>query len=412
MAMTGSKIGAPEFCDASALSQGDNNNAFSFWKLPEVWREPLRSLNADSSETAERYLYERYLNEADRRPPGRMETYYRFKQLIPGALRHRLNALAVRSRQPLPFPHWPCEDALLKYWRAWLSHALRAMGVEETWHIGFWPQGRTSCVVLTHNVESPIGFQRMEAIADIEERLGFHSAWNLPLAQYPIDWNRITALAQRGFEIGAHGLRHDGQLFRSFTDFQRLKPILERLAHEHGLRGFRAPSTLRRAEWLATMDFDFDSSFADTDPYEPQPGGTCSLFPFFLSNLVELPYTLPQDHTLIHLLRRSPLPIWMAKADWIASISGMILTLTHPDYCGSEPYLSQYEALLKHLSTLDSAWHALPSEVADWWKRRSAATLVVENDQPLISGPAPDARPRRLSAHALAGLGRMPWRGF
>jgi len=67
-----------------------------------------------------------------------------------------------------------------------------------------------------------------------------------------------------------------------------LIPVIEKLAREHSLKGFRSPSTLRRAEWIAKMDFDFDCSFADTDPYEPQPGGTCSLFPFFLGKLVEL----------------------------------------------------------------------------------------------------------------------------
>ncbi len=387
---------------ASVELSRNMNDAFSFWKLPEAWRQPLGTLNAASLDEIEHFLFERYLTETDRRPPARMETYYRIKHLIPNAMRHRLNALAVRSRRPLSFPRWPCENALLEYWHAWLGDAFRTLGVEDCWHIDFWPHARNCCIVLTHDVEGPVGFERMEAIADIEDRCGFRSAWNLPLAQYPIDWNRIDRLTRRGFEFGAHGLRHDGRLFRSFDEFQRLKPTVERLAREHGLRGFRAPSTLRRAEWLATMDFDFDSSFADTDPYEPQPGGTCSVFPFFLSDVVELPYTVPQDHTLVHLLRRSPLPIWVAKADWIASVSGMILTLTHPDYCGSEPYLSQYEALLKYLSTFRSAWRALPSEVAEWWRRRSAMTLTIENGQPLIIGPADGANASRLGAPALA----------
>ena len=84
----------------------------------------------------------------------------------------------------------------------------------------------------------------------------------------------------------------------------------------------------------ARLSFDFDCSFSDSDPYEPQPGGTCSVFPFFLAHMVELPYTMPQDHTLIHLLHRSPMQIWAMKAKWIESLGGMILTLVHPDYCG------------------------------------------------------------------------------
>jgi len=256
--------------------------------------------------------------------------------------------------------------------------------------------------VLTHDVESPKGFERMEAMAEIEEQHGFRSAWNLPLAQYPIDWRRVAQLRARGFEFGAHGLSHDGRLFRSHRDFAELAPILERLAADHDLRGFRAPSTLRDPRAIATMDFDFDSSFSDTDLFEPQPGGTCSLFPFNLSRLIELPYTLPQDHTLIHLLRRAPLPVWTTKAKWIASLGGMILTLTHPDYCGDGAYLEAYRELLKRLGEIELAWRALPSEAAAWWKQRTQLQLHVENNRPLITGPgAARATAVRLSDQPL-----------
>jgi len=198
-------------------------------------------------------------------------------------------------------------------------------------------------------------------------------------------------------------LCHDGRLFRSHRDFAELAPLLQQLAGEHDLRGFRSPSTLRDPRAIATMSFDFDSSFADTDPYEPQPGGTCSLFPFHLSRLIELPYTLPQDHTLIHLLHRSPLPVWTMKAKWIASIGGMILTLTHPDYCGDGVYLKAYAELLKHLVDINAAWRALPFEVAAWWQQRAQLRLRVENGRPIISGPgATRATALRLSEQPLA----------
>jgi hypothetical protein len=151
------------------------------------------------------------------------------------------------------------------------------------------------------------------------------------------------------------------------------------------------------------MDFDFDSSFADTDPYEPQPGGSCSVFPFHLMRMIELPYTLPQDHTLIHLLRRSPLPLWVMKANWIATLGGMILVLTHPDYVGEGAYLETYEQLLGWLSQIDSAWRALPSEAAQWWSQRSQMSLRVTNERPAICGPgASRAVARRISEEPIA----------
>jgi hypothetical protein len=176
-------------------------------------------------------------------------------------------------------------------------------------------------------------------------------------------------------------------LFRSRCEFERLAPRLRELAQVHDLRGFRAPSTLRRADWIPLLGFDFDSSFSDTDVFEPQPGGTCSIFPFFLGATVELPYTMPQDHTLVQLLRRDPLPIWLEKATWLAARGGMILTLTHPDYCGTGPTLSAYRQLLVYLSSIVGAWRALPSEVAEWWRHRAALTLRTGIDGvPIILG--------------------------
>jgi hypothetical protein len=380
------------------------NDAFSFWKLPEQWREPLKQATEGSAAIAERFLFERYLAENERRPSAALGAYYRVKQFIPIPIRHRINSFAIKARGPLDFPNWPCETALTEFWREWLMQALKVVGCEDGWHIGFWPNRARCAIVLTHDVESRVGFDRIERIADIEEKYDFRSAWNLPLAQYPIDWARLEQIRARGFELGAHGLCHDGRLFRSEGDFAELEPILSQLAQEHSLRGFRAPSTLRRAEWIATMPFDFDSSFSDTDPYEPQPGGTCSLFPFHLGRLIELPYTLPQDHTLIHLLRRDPLQMWTLKADWIASLGGMILTLTHPDYTGIGHHLTQYEELLKRFRDIENAWISTPSRVAEWWRRRSDMRLFFEKGEPEIQGDdTSGAAAVKLSEEPLVG---------
>ncbi len=379
------------------------NDGFSFWKLPANLRDSLEPSIAASERAAAYYLHEEYLSARDRRPPALIHAYYRIKRLIPLTLRHRLNAIAISMRRDREFPQWPCEDALINLWREWLHSSLRLMALNDSWHIGFWPRGHKCCIVLTHDIESAIGFQRMERMAELEEQYGFRSAWNLPLQQYRIDWKKVDRMRERGFEFGAHGLSHDGKLFRSESDFNRLAPSLERMARERNLDGFRAPSTLRRGEWIGRLSFGFDSSFSDSDPYEPQPGGTCSLFPFFLQNLVELPYTLPQDHTLIHLLRRDPMQVWAAKSQWIESLGGMILSLTHPDYCGDGPHLKDYEKLLRHLSGISSAWRALPSEVASWWLRRDAMQLTIDGDQPIITGSGSDgAVARRLSSEPLA----------
>jgi hypothetical protein len=390
---------------AAALPGEDGsrrNDAFSFWKLPENYRTELE-VAADASETvANRYLFEEYLKRQRRKPPAVIHAYYPFKGMIPRRLRHWINSVLIRARPRPAFPHWPRETALVNFWREWLRQSLATIGEANPWHIGFWPDAKKCCIVLTHDVDSALGFGHMERMAEVEEKYGFRSAWNLPLAQYPIDWKVVERLRSRGFEFGAHGLSHDGRLFRSRRDFDAQTPVIERLAFAHDLIGFRAPSTLRRMDWIAEMPFEFDSSCFDTDPFEPQSGGCCSLFPFFLSRMIELPYTMPQDHTLFHLLRRDPIEIWNAKALWISSIGGMILVLTHPDYCGMQPNLSKYEELLGRLRTIENSWCAQPSEVARWWRQRAETKLFVHNGKPEIQGSAAGAVAVRVNCEPLA----------
>ena len=382
---------------------GTVNDAFSFWKLPEDWRAELGPNTVESSRIiTEWYLLERYRTSEIEHARLRISLYYAIKDFIPVSARHLIRSLLFRMRSHPGFPKWPYEDALIVFQRDWVLRALEIVGAPQAWHIGFWPDNHSCCIVLTHDVESSAGFDRMEAMAELEERMGFRSAWNLPLDQYPIDWKRVEQLRARGFEFGAHGLRHDGMLFRSHQNFLTLAPRVESLAREHGLRGFRSPSTLRNARWLSQMDFDFDSSFADTDPFEPQPGGSCSIFPYFIGDLVELPYTMAQDHTLINLLRRDPLPIWIEKFNWLAQRGGMILTLTHPDYLGKGGGLRAYTELLKRFADLQSAWRALPSEVSSWWRRRAVMHLRLRAGYPEIAGPQTHgAVARRICAETL-----------
>ena len=84
-------------------------------------------------------------------------------------------------------------------------------------------------------------------------------------------------------------------------------------------------------------------------------------------------------------------------------MGGMILTLTHPDYCGDGVYLEAYTELVKRLAEIQKAWRALPSQVAQWWKERARMRLEVENGEPHITGlGAERAVALRLSAQPLA----------
>lgn len=116
----------------------------------------------------------------------------------------------------------------------------------------------------------------------------------------------------------------------------------------------------------------YDTSFPDTDPFEPLPGGCCSIFPFFIDGIVELPITLVQDHTLFEILGHHSISAWVLKSKWIIHHHGLINLIVHPDYMRTPERLELYESFLLFLNEQQGGWHALPREVAQWWKTRSA----------------------------------------
>jgi hypothetical protein len=170
--------------------------------------------------------------------------------------------------------------------------------------------------------------------------------------------------------------------------FEERLPAMERYAERWGAKGFRAPATHRSVKAMAALGFDYDSSYSDTAPYEPQPGGTCSLHPYFFGELVELPITMPMDHTLFEILLDDDATRWIEKARWLRDRGGMALMLTHPDYLLDPKIMRAYEQFLLWASGDPTCWHALPCEVSEWWRRRRASSLRRRNDAWEIEGAA------------------------
>ena len=119
----------------------------------------------------------------------------------------------------------------------------------------------------------------------------------------PDPGRHLRHIRAKGCEIGLHGIKHDCKLFESRASFEAELPKIHRYLREWQAVGFRSPATHRNADWMPELGCLYDSSFPDTDPFEPQGGGCCSIFPFFLGDLVELPITLVQDHTMLEILR-------------------------------------------------------------------------------------------------------------
>lgn len=314
----------------------------------------------------DRYYLEEHYRETSGRRSLPLSAYYALKPMLPRRLQIAMRRRYAQRQMRTEFPRWPIEPLLVDRWREEEAHSpLPAT----------WPEGKRFAAILTHDVEGPAGVANVRKIIEIERRHGFVSSWNFVAEWYPIETGLFDHVRASGCEIGLHGIKHDGRLFESRARFEAELPAIHRYLAEWDAVGFRSPATHRNPDWMPELGALYDSSFPDTDPFEPQPGGCCSILPFFLGETVELPITLVQDHTLWEILRQDTIELWTGKSDWIIANGGLINLITHPDYLDTPARLRMYEEFLEYLAAQRDGWFALPREVAAWWRTRAATPV-------------------------------------
>ncbi len=345
----------------------------------------------------EDYLRERYATTGIARFAG---PYYLVKPLLPRSLQIALRRRHARRRAMREFPRWPVEDVLVRHQEDVFRSAIRASGGDRVPFVNFWPAGHRFAYVLTHDVEGPEGVANIERVRKVERAHGIVSSWNFVAEDYAIPNGLFEKLRADGCEIGLHGIHHNRKLWRNEATFERTLPKIHQYLAEWQAVGWRSPVTYRNPDWMPRLGVLYDSSFPDTDPFEPQAGGCCSILPFFLDDLVELPITLVQDHTMWELLQREGIELWVDKATWIADNHGLVNLDTHPDYLVEQGRLDLYDEFLGSLTALKGGWHALPRDVASWWKDRAG----MQADGAVVTGAGDwDA----TVAHAREDAGRI-----
>ncbi|MBT7484308.1 polysaccharide deacetylase family protein, partial [Candidatus Peregrinibacteria bacterium] len=297
--------------------------------------------------------------------------YYLLKPALPRILTKLLRQFYGKPSKRKGDANWPIDPRYVLFQKELLRQFLLITGKESIEYTRFWPNNCRFALVLTHDIETAEGQRFVRKVADMEERLGFRSSFNFVLERYAIDFDLVKELRERGFEVGCHGLKHDGKLFSSKAEFDRRVAKINALIKKYGMTGFRSPLTHRNPEWMQSLKIEYDTSFFDTDPFEPMPGGTMSIWPFFIGHFVELPYTLVQDYTLTSILGEKTPRIWLDKVDFIEEYQGMALLNSHPDYLKEKNTWDVYCDFLISMKQRDNYWHALPTQVASWWRSRT-----------------------------------------
>jgi hypothetical protein len=347
----------------------------------------------DPGEALDNLRTERYLgrNHASFASSMIREAYYALRPLLPVSTRKYFQRSRLRGRRQATFPAWPIEDSVDILARELMSCLAEATPDARVPFIWFWPEGFESCLVMTHDVEHEAGRAFCSEMMSIDASYGIRSSFQIvPEERYRVTSAYLDEICGRGFELNVHDLNHRCDLFHDRGIFSRSAPKINDYAREWGARGFRSAAMYRNPDWIRELQFSYDMSFPTAAHLEPQAGGCCTVMPYFLGDLVELPLTMTQDYTLLHILQDSSIDLWKQEIEMLRQRNAFMSFIVHPDYVMSGDGRRLYIELLEHLAILrqlGAIWFAQPGEVADWWRDRSCMNIVNEAGQFRIVGP-------------------------
>jgi len=316
--------------------------------------------------------------------------YYFLRPAIPFSVRSRLKKFHLSDWEDLPFPRWPVDRSVDSLLAQLLLLAVRSSDAQRIPFIWFWPESAPSCAIMTHDVETAFGQEFSATLMDVDDSFGIKSSFQIiPEKRYAVSPSFLASIRDRDFEVVVHDLNHDGHLYKNREEFLRRAAKINSYGKQYGAEGFRAAVLYRKQLWYDALEFSYDMSVPNVAHLDPQRGGCCTVMPYFIGNMVELPVTTTQDYMLFYILNDHSIEVWEKQIDLIMQKHGLISFIVHPDYITKPRERATYEALLAHLARLrqeKGVWITTPGEVNRWWRQRSQMRLVEAGEGWRIEG--------------------------
>ena len=220
------------------------------------------------------------------------DLYRYIRPALPTGVRKHLQRAGLNVWNRIPFPRWPVDVTVETLLEQALVLSLKASGRNRIPFVWFWPEGAPACAMMTHDVESREGRDFCDQLMDLDEAHGMPASFQVvPEARYDVPERFLTSLRRRGFEVNVHDLDHDGRLFDSRTEFVRRAARINDYVKAFGSRGFRAGVMYRNQEWFDHLDVSYDMSVPNVAHLEPQRGGCCTVFPYFVGKILRIQTT-------------------------------------------------------------------------------------------------------------------------
>jgi hypothetical protein len=384
--------------------------------LFDVWSEVddssgVTQLPFDLDEVVENLRLERYTEDGHRGSSQKgliASMYYRVRPILPVALRRHLQRAYLGDWSKIPFPKWPVDHTVDSIVRGIMQRLLRTQQVERIPFIWFWPDGASSAAAMTHDVETAAGRDFCESLMNFNDSFGIPASFQIvPEERYEVSEKYLDSIRTRGYEVNVQDLNHDGRLYNDRSEFVRRAEKINDYGRRYKASGFRSAVLYHRQEWYSDLDFSYDMSVPTSGHLEPQRGGCCTIMPFFIGKILEIPVTTTQDYALFNFVRSFSIDLWERQTDLILKQNGLMSFIVHPDYITKHRESRVYHQLLAHLAELrrrKNTWIATPGEIDRWWRERSNMTLVRDRDEWRVEGAG---RERAQVAFASEENGRL-----
>ena len=168
--------------------------------LDTTTREGTVYLPFDLTAVVDNLRWERYVADwHDQHASSfQVKMYYLIRSALPFSVRSYLKKLHLKGWETVAFPRWPVDCSVDNLLEHLLLLSLEATGAQRIPFIWFWPDGASSCAIMTHDVETKLGQQFCSTMMDIDDSFGIKASLQIIPEQQMCIRDRVSSIDRPG----------------------------------------------------------------------------------------------------------------------------------------------------------------------------------------------------------------------